>query len=127
MHMNKTQKTVLLCEDEEFVARSYIRKLELEGYRVVHARNGSEGLEKLQSEKPDLMILDLLMPVKTGFEVLKEMRDLDESIKKIPVIIASNLGQHSDIEEATKLGAKDFLIKSNISLKDLSAKVKEYL
>jgi two-component system alkaline phosphatase synthesis response regulator PhoP len=125
--MEKKQ-TILLCEDEEFVARSYVRKLELEGYTVLLAHNGEEGLQLLISEKPDLVILDLMMPLKTGFEVLQEIEKIsDEKIKKIPVIVASNLGQKSDIDEATKLGAVDFLIKSNISLKELAEKVRTYL
>lgn len=124
----KTIHTILLCEDEEFVARSYVRRLKLEGYNVIHVRNGEEGLKKLISEKPDLVILDLLMPVKSGFEFLKELQESgDNEIKKIPIIVASNLGQETDVDEAMKLGAVDFLIKSNISLKELVAKVKEYL
>ena len=122
-----TQQTILLCEDEEFVARSYIRKLTLEGFSVVHAHNGADGLKQIYELKPDLVILDLLMPVKTGFEVLAELQNSEESIRNIPVIVASNLGQRVDIEEAQKLGAKDFLIKSNISLKELVEKVRRHL
>jgi len=124
--MNKSQK-ILLGEDEEFVARSYIRKLQVEGYEVVHARNGEEALELLQKEKPDLVILDLMMPLKTGFEVLQDVQKLDAEIRKIPIIVASNLGQNSDIETAVSLGAVGFLVKSNISLKELVLKVREYL
>ena len=120
--------TILLCEDEEFVARSYTRKLELEGYVVHRAHNGQEALDLLENEHIDLILLDIMMPLKTGFEVLTEIRGgKNDTIKKIPVIVASNLGQNSDIEEAKKLGAVDFIIKSNISLKELAEKVKEYL
>lgn len=125
--MNPTH-TILLCEDEEFVARSYIRKLQVEGFTVLHARTGVEALEYLTSKKPDLVILDLMMPLKTGFEVLQERNKIvDPEILKIPIIVASNLGQKSDIDTATKLGASGFLIKSNISLKELVAKVREFL
>lgn len=117
-----------MCEDEEFVARSYIRKLQLEGYTVIHAHNGEEALTKLKSEKPDVVILDLLMPLKGGFEVLEQLKKEDDpEILKTPIIVASNLGQKSDIDESKRLGAVDFLIKSNTSLKDLAAKVKQYL
>ena len=120
--------TILLCEDEEFVARSYMRKLKLEGYTVIHANNGEEAIKMLFAEKPDLVILDLMMPLKTGFEVLEHIqKEATAEIKKIPIIVASNLGQKSDIEEAKRLGAVDFLIKSNISMKELDAKVKEHL
>lgn len=125
-HMNTPQK-ILLGEDEEFVARSYVRKLQVEGYEVIHAHNGEEALAFLQKEKPDLVILDLMMPLKTGFEVLQDIQKLDPEIKKIPVIVASNLGQKSDIDTAMSLGAVGFLVKSNISLKELVAKVREYL
>lgn len=125
--MSTVQK-ILLGEDEEFVARSYIRKLQVEGYEVVHAHNGEEAFKLLLLEKPDLVILDLMMPLKTGFEVLQDVKaHKDPAIKKIPIIVASNLGQKSDIETALDLGAVGFLIKSNISLKELITKVQEYL
>ena len=108
---------ILLCEDEEFVARSYIRKLQVEGYEVVHAHNGEEAFKLLSLEKPDIVILDLMMPLKTEFEVLQDIKSsTDLAIKKIPIIVASNLGQKTDIDTALELGAVDFLIKSNISL-----------
>lgn len=123
-----TPQKILLGEDEEFVARSYIRKLQVEGYEVLHAHNGEEALKMLTMEKPDLVILDLMMPLKTGFEVLQDVKaSTDAAIKKIPIIVASNLGQKTDIDTALSLGAVGFLIKSNISLKELIAKVQEYL
>lgn len=119
---------ILICEDEKFVARSYIRKLELEGFTVLHARNGQEALDTLTTESVDLVLLDLMMPLKTGFDVLAEIqRRDDEKLKKVPIIVASNLGQKSDIEEAKKLGAVDFIVKSNVSLKELIEKIREYL
>lgn len=122
------EHVILLCEDEEFVARSYTRKLILEGFVVHHARNGQKAIDILNSKKIDLVLLDLMMPVKTGFDVLREMQNgSNEDLKKIPVVVASNLGQPSDIEEAKKLGAVDFIIKSNISLKELIEKIRVYL
>ncbi len=119
---------ILLGEDEEFVARSYVRKLQVEGFEVVHAHNGEEVLKLVLIEKPDLVILDLMMPLKTGFEVLQELKsDTYKEIRKTPIIVASNLGQKSDIDTALSLGAIDFLVKSNISLKELVAKVREHL
>ena len=123
-----TQKRILLAEDEEYVARSYVRKLQVEGFEVIHAHNGVEALQKFREEKPDLMILDLMMPLKTGFEVLEELKKGgDTTLAKIPIIVASNLGQQSDIDTAHALGAVDFLVKSNISMKELVAKVREHL
>ena len=126
--MSTRNSTILLGEDEEFVARSYVRKLEVEGFTVVHAHNGEEVLDLVVQHTPDLIILDLMMPLKTGFEVLSELKKHpDARITKIPVIVASNLGQKSDIDTARESGAVDFLIKSNISLKEMVAKVREYL
>ncbi len=125
--MSATKK-ILLAEDEEFVARSYIRKLQVEGFEVLHAHNGEEVLKILTTEKPDLMLLDLMMPLKTGFEVLTEIKENGtEEVKKIPIVVASNLGQKSDIDTALSLGAVDFLVKSNISLKELVEKIKGHL
>ena len=119
---------ILLCEDEEFVARSYTRKLELEGFAVILAKNGNEAIEMIKTESPNLVLLDLLMPLKNGFEVLEEIqKGVDEKLKKIPIIVSSNLGQNTDIEESKKLGAVDYLVKSNISLKELVEKVRKYL
>lgn len=119
---------ILLCEDEEFVARSYMRKLQLEGYDVVHAHNGEEALVLFMNEKPDLVVLDLMMPLKTGFEVLAAIRaNADLVARKTPIIVASNLGQKSDIDAAKEMGAIDFLVKSNISLKEFAAKIHEHL
>jgi len=121
-------QTILLCEDEEFVARSYIRKFELEGFVVKHLINGQAVIAELESGQIDLVLLDLMMPIKTGFEVLADIQNSsNEAIKKIPVIVASNLGQNTDIEEAKRLGAVDFIIKSNVSLKEMVAKIKEHL
>jgi len=120
------KKKILLAEDEQFLSRTYKNKLEVEGFEVVTALDGEEAIAKIRAEKPDLILLDLMMPVKSGFEVLAEIKG-DDAVKNIPVIVASNLGQQSDIDEAKRLGAVDFLVKSNISLKDMAAKVKEYL
>lgn len=124
----KKKYIILFCEDEEFVARSYTRKLELEGYTVVRACNGNEAIELLQETVPDLILLDLMMPGKSGFDVLKHVRKGEnKQLKKVPVIVASNLGQQSDVDEAMELGANDFIVKSNISLKELAKKISNYL
>ena len=122
----ETVKKILICEDEEFVARSYVKRLKLEGYNVLHAHNGEESLALMREEKPDLVLLDLMMPLKNGFEVLKEVRD-DDELKKLKIIVASNLGQKSDIEEAMNLGAIDYIIKSNVSLRELVEKIQKHL
>lgn len=123
-----SKQKIVLAEDEEYVARSYIRKLQIEGYDVLHASNGEEALKMILTQKPDLVILDLMMPLKTGFEVLQDIQATDDQgIKNIPILVASNLGQKSDIDTALSLGAVDFLVKSNISMKELIAKIQKYL
>lgn len=127
MEPNDTiKKKILLAEDEQFLARTYKNKLEVENFEVISASDGEEAVAMIRSEKPDLILLDLMMPIKSGFEVLQEIKG-DESVKHIPIIVASNLGQQSDIDEAKRLGAVDFIVKSNVSLKDMAAKVKQYL
>ncbi|MSU75222.1 MAG: response regulator, partial [Candidatus Magasanikbacteria bacterium] len=85
-------KKILLAEDDRFIARAYSDGLTRAGYLVIPAGNGVEALEKIRSESPNLVLLDIIMPDKDGFEVLEEMKQ-DPKLKKIPVIILSNLGQ----------------------------------
>jgi len=126
MSKPKDTFTVLLAEDELFLSRTFENRLTLEGYTVLLAHDGEDAIQMILKEKPDLILLDLIMPKKNGFEVLEIIKK-DELVQHIPVIITSNLGQDSDIEKAMKLGAVDYIIKSNISLKDLAMKVKEHL
>ena len=126
MSKPKENYTVLLAEDELFLSRTFENRLTLEGYTVLLAHDGEDAIQMILKEKPDLILLDLIMPKKNGFEVLEVIKQ-DELVQHIPVIITSNLGQDSDIEKAMKLGAIDYIIKSNISLKDLAVKVKEHL
>ena len=90
------------------------------------ASNGVKAMEIIKKDKPDLILLDLVMPDKDGFEVLEDLK-LDDEFKKIPVIILSNLGQDSDVKKGKELGAIDYMIKANYSMKDVIAKVKEYV
>jgi DNA-binding response OmpR family regulator len=121
--MNESKITILLAEDEEFLAKTYKNRLELEGFEVIVATDGQEALDRLSEIKPDLMLLDLLMPNKNGFEVLKEISKRPE-LKDVPVIVSSNLGQDSDVKEARGLGAIDYIVKSDISLKDMVEKIR---
>ena len=118
--------TIFLGEDDKFISRAYQDGFKRAGFNVVSAYDGAEVLKMLSENKPDIILLDLIMPIKNGFEVLGEIK-MNSSLKKIPVIVLSNLGQDSDIERAKGLGAKDYLIKSNYSMKEVVEKVKEYL
>lgn len=117
-----TGKSIVLADDEQFIAIAYKDGLERAGYHITVAHDGAEALEAVKNVKPDLVLLDLIMPKLNGFEVLKAIK-ADDSIKHIPVIILSNLSQPTDEAEARQTGALDFIVKADISLKDLSDRI----
>jgi len=117
---------VLIAEDDKFLTKIYQAKLKGEGYEVILAGDGEEALAKMSSEKPHLVLLDIIMPKKTGFDVLEE-RNKDENLKKTPVIVLSNLGQEDDKEKAITLGAVDYIIKANVSLAEVIEKIEKHL
>lgn len=115
-------KRILIVEDEELIAELLEKKLKKEGYEILVAKDGEEGLILIKKEKPDLILLDIVMPKMGGFEVMEEMQK-DEELKKIPVIIISNSGQPVELERAQKLGARDWLIKTEFDPKEVIEKV----
>ena len=121
-----TVKIVLLAEDDKFLSTAMGDKLTREGFTVLKAMNGVEAVTMAKAEHPDLILLDLIMPQKTGFEVLSELR-LDPATRDIPVIILSNLGQEVDIKKARDLGVKNYLVKSDVEMRTVVEKIKEEL
>lgn len=119
-------KKILLIEDELALLKIYSNKLKLNGFDVSVATTGEEGLHKAATEKPDLILLDLMLPGVDGFEVLADLKKKKDT-QSIPVIILSNLGQQADIERGKKLGALDYLVKANLSLINLVEKITSYL
>lgn len=117
---------ILLVEDDLALLKIYSNKLKANNFEVLVATTGNEGLHKALTEKPDIILLDIILPEKDGFMVLENIKNNDET-KDIPVIILSNLGQEPDIKRGKELGAEDYLVKSNVSLIDLVSKVKKYL
>jgi len=117
---------ILLVEDEEIMIDLLEKKLNQEGYEVSVARNGVEGLERMRALKPDLILLDIVMPKKGGFEVMEDMAKEDE-LKNIPVIIVSNSGQPVELDRAVKLGAKDWLVKTDFDPQEVIDKVKKQI
>ena len=117
---------ILLVEDDQFISRAYGDGLRREGFDVTAATDGVEALERVRSGLPDIILLDLIMPIKNGFEVLEELK-ADPATRKIPVIVLSNLGQDSDIQKGRELGACDYMIKSNYSMKEVIGKIRQYL
>jgi len=117
---------VLIIEDDRFLLKLYADKLQREGFEVLSSLTGEEGLNKVSVEKPDLIILDLILPGKNGFEVLSELK-LNPGTKDIPVIILTNLGQEADIKKGLELGADTYLVKTDFSLSQLPEVVKGVL
>ena len=115
-------KKILLVEDEEIMINLLQRKLTKEGYEVSIAKDGEEGLKLMKEIKPDLILLDIIMPKMGGFGVMEGMQK-DKELKKIPVIVISNSGQPVELDKAQKLGAKDWLIKTEFDPQEVLNKV----
>jgi DNA-binding response OmpR family regulator len=113
---------ILIVEDEQFLSDMYKLKFEHEGYQAVVARDGSEGLELAKKEKPDLILLDLVLPGMDGFKVLAELKK-DAATKNIKVFIFSNLGQENEIKTGKKTGADGYFIKANMTPSQLMEKI----
>ena len=118
-------KKILIVEDELDIISIYQVAMEGSDFEIVTAKNGKIGLEVAAKEKPDLIILDLLMPEMDGFGFLEAAKN-DEQIKNIPIIVASNLGQSDDIDRAREYGIKDYLVKDRITPKDIMEKIRKY-
>lgn len=119
-------KRILMMEDELILGEIIIKKLMSEGYEAILATDGESGMKKARELVPDLILLDLMMPKKSGEEVLAELRQ-DEILKHIPVIVISNSGQQSEIEKVVMLGVKDYIIKAQFSPEEVMQKVRKYL
>ncbi|MFA5178129.1 MAG: response regulator [Candidatus Paceibacterota bacterium] len=119
-------KKILIIEDDRFLRELMSRKLLSLQFDVAVAVDGEEGLEKIKSEMPDVVLLDLILPGINGFEVLENAKK-NPATAKIPVIILSNLGQSEDIEKGLKLGAEDFLVKAHFTPQEIVNKLKSIL
>lgn len=117
---------ILIVEDDKFLRELISQKLVKEEYDISEAVDGEEGIKKIKEEKPELILLDLILPGIDGFEVLSRMKE-DASISSIPVIILSNLGQKEDVEKGLKLGATDYLIKAHFTPGEIIEKIKAIL
>lgn len=119
-------KTVLVVEDDMFLAQLLTNRLEKAGVSVLRAADGEEGLKFLRTQKPSLVLLDLILPKKSGFEVLEEVR-VDPALQGTPIIIVSNLGQEADISKGKELGAVEYFIKAKTSIDGLVERVVQIL
>lgn len=121
--MSQKKQKILMIEEDYFLRKIYKNKLTSIGFEFIEATNGEEGLNKLISEKPDLVLLDLILPKKNGFDILIEIRK-NKELKDTLVIILSVLSQKSDMKRGLDFGAQEYLVKSEMSLSDVVDKVK---
>lgn len=124
----KTEARVLVVEDDQFLGDLLRTKLEKENFTVISAMDGNVGVEKITKERPDIVLLDIILPGIDGFEVLKRTRtNANMEVSRIPIIMLSNLGQETDIERGRALGADDYLIKSNFTIDEIIEKIRNLI
>lgn len=117
---------ILIVEDEISLQKAMVDILKISGYNAIGALDGEKGLELAQSEMPDLILLDIILPKMNGFDVLKKLK-ADEKTKGIPVIVLTNLEGSMDVEQALTLGAKTYMVKTNYELEDIVKRVRDAL
>lgn len=117
---------ILLVEDDEMLHGMYAQKFKLQGFEILQAYNGVEGVKLAETEKPDIILLDVIMPKMDGFVALKKIRK-NPVTEKIPVILLTNLGQEEDVRKGRELGATDYFIKANHTPQDVVDKIKSIL
>jgi len=125
--MCKNEKTkVLIIEDDSYISDMYKIKFEASGFEVIIASDGVAGLKVLEKNRPDIILLDIIMPKMDGFSVLKAIKD-NLTLSKIPVMLLTNLGQRENIEKGLKLGAASYVIKAHFTPSEIIKKVNEML
>jgi len=124
--MSDTAKRLLLVEDDRFLRRACEVSLKQRGFAVTSAVDGEEGLRVARSERPDLILLDMLMPKLSGLDVLKALRS-DAATRGLRVLVLSNSSREQDVQEVTRLGIEGYLVKSNLSLQSLGDEVTRIL
>lgn len=117
---------LLIIEDDAVLRKALGEYLNSEGFEVVYAEDGEIGIELIKSEKPDLILLDIVLPKKDGYQVLQESKENPET-KHIPIVLLTNLGSISDVERALEMGATTYLVKADYKLEEVTGKVKEIL
>lgn len=119
-------KTILLVEDEPLLANLLKQRLEKEGFTVTLSRDGDEALKVLKTSRPHLILLDIILPKVSGFELMETLK-ADPEFQKAPIIIISNLGQESDVAKGQSLGAIEYFVKAQVSIEELVDHVKKFL
>jgi DNA-binding response OmpR family regulator len=121
-----TNPFIIVAQDDRFYANVFRAKLTKEGFDVAVVENGEDALKAIRSRRPDLLILGLILPVRDGFGVLKELR-ADRELKDLKVIVATNLSQEEDRQRAMAMGALDYIVETNVSINEMVEKIKQYL
>lgn len=117
---------ILIVEDDPFLLKMYIKKLQVEGFEVETAKDGEDGLAKIKSFLPDLVLMDIMLPKLSGLEAIEKAK-ADPLIKNIPILVLSNLSASADTETAVKKGAVGYLIKSDYTPSQVIDKIKQFL
>lgn len=117
---------ILIIDDDPFILDMYVLKFKEVGFRIEIAKNGKDGLQKIIDAKPNVVLLDIVMPVMDGFEVLRHLAK-EKKLEGTKVILLTNLGQKDDVERGLKLGAKDYIIKAHFTPSQVVDKVKNVL
>ncbi len=117
---------IIIIEDDEFLSDIYKTKFELEGFKVIAINDGEKGLKAIQTKKPDIVLLDVLLPKLDGFTILQILKK-DEATKDIPVVLLTNLGQKEDVQKGLEMGAVDYLIKAHFTPGEIIEKIKQAL
>lgn len=120
------KKKLLIIEDESILNKALQDFMILEGFDVVIAIDGEEGIRKSASEMPDLILLDIILPKKDGYEVIKEIK-ANKKTKHIPIVLLTNLGSINDVEKAVELGATTYLVKADYKMEEVTQKIKDIL
>ncbi len=120
-------RRVLIVEDEPLLGNLLKQRLEKEQFSVTLVRDGEEALAVLKTAAPDLILLDIILPKVSGFEVMERLNtDPVFSNMKVPIVIVSNLGQESDVEKGQALGAIGYFVKAQLSIEDLLVKIRDF-
>lgn len=122
----KMAKKILLVEDDKMISSMYETKLRQEDYVIYTAEDGGRGLEIASQEKPDLILLDIILPQLDGFTVLQELKN-NETTRNIPVVMLTNLGTTEDKEKGKQMKADGYLVKASLTPAQLSEEIKKYL
>jgi DNA-binding response OmpR family regulator len=124
--MSDKKLKVLLVEDEPMIVDMYKLRLEEEGYEIINTDRGSEALEIAKKEKPDIILLDIILPEADGFFILQSLK-AQAGTKKIPVLLLTNLGQESDQKKGSELGAAGYFIKAQHTPADIAKEIEKIL